>query len=269
MPVNNFLTAVMRERRQDAQRASQKTSLITLKQQVAAGTVGRSLQNAWRRQRTAATVPWIIAEVKKASPSAGLLCRDYHPEALARDYEKAGAAAISVLTEPRHFLGSDADLRMVRRAVGLPVLRKDFICEPYQIYESAVLGADIVLLIAAALDARDLRVLVDLAVDIGLEALVEVHTLEELEQAVLLEKAIVGVNSRDLVTLKTDLSVARRLAPYLPQDRLCIAESGIRNRRDIEALQAVGYRGFLIGEALMKSPDAGEQLRSFLAPAVQ
>ena len=267
MPVNNFLTAVMRERGQDAQRANRTTALAMLKQQLTAFPGRRSLTEAWRRPKTAAGELLILAEVKKASPSAGLICRDYHPAALAGEYEKAGAAAISVLTEPRHFQGSDDDLRAVRQAVRLPILRKDFISEPYQVYESAILGADIILLIAAALDGRVMRGLVNLAVDIGLDVLVEVHTLQELEQAALLKQVIVGVNSRDLVTLKTDLAVARRLAPDLPKDRLCIAESGIHNRRDIEQLQAVGYQGFLIGESLMKSPDAGQQLRAFLVPA--
>lgn len=265
MPANNFLTTVMRERRQDAQGAGQTTSLAELKRQWVAGRVCRSLNNAWRLPPTAAATPCIIAEVKKASPSAGLLSRDYHPAALASAYEKAGAAAISVLTEPRHFQGSADDLRAVRQAVKLPILRKDFIGEPYQVIESAVLGADIVLLIAAALEPQRLRALYTLATEIGLEALVEVHSRKELEQAAQLDKAIVGVNSRNLVTLQTDLSIARHLAAYLPKDRLCIAESGIRHRRDIEELQALGYRGFLIGEALMRAPNAGARLRSLLA----
>jgi len=265
--VNPFLETVMRERMADAQSANRKISLARLQQQLTGRPVRRRLQEAMRRRGEASRCFGIIAEVKKASPSAGLLCQDYNPAAIAAEYETAGAAAISVLTEPRYFRGSDDDLRAVRRAVSLPILRKDFIGVPYQVYESAVLGADLVLLIAAALDVRTLRELYELATDLGLEVIVEAHTREELDRAALLEKAILGVNSRNLTTLKTDLSVARRLAPFLPPGRLCIAESGIRTRRDIEELRALGYQGFLIGESLMKSPDAGKQLRSFFRPA--
>jgi len=262
--MNDFLSKVMTERRQDARRARQKTPRRELEQQARERPrVSRRLTGTRRDPRATC----IIAEVKKASPSAGLLCQDYNPAAIAAEYETAGAAAISVLTESRYFMGSDDDLRAVRRAVSLPILRKDFIGAPYQVYESAVLGADLVLLIAAALDERTLRELYELAADLGLEVIVEAHTREELDRAALLEKAILGVNSRNLTTLKTDLSVARRLAPFLPPGRLCIAESGIRTRRDIEELRALGYQGFLIGESLMKSPEVGAQLRSFLRPA--
>lgn len=263
--MNNVLQAIMQERRRDAQRAGRTVSLAKLQRLGASRPAPRHLQDQWRRGLTNSKA-LIIAEVKKASPSAGCLCEDYHPSRIAAEYERAGAAAISVLTEPRHFLGSDDALRSVRRAVTLPILRKDFISDPYQIYESAVLGADLVLLIVAALDQESLQKLYATATEIGLDVIVEVHTREELKRAVPLDKAILGVNNRDLTTLKTDLSVARRLAPFLPKDRLCIAESGIRTRGDIEALHALGYEGFLIGESLMKSSDVGKQLRSFFPP---
>ncbi len=262
--MNDFLSKVMDERRQDARQAGRKTLSRELERQARERPrVSRRLSGTRRDPQATC----IIAEVKKASPSAGLLCQDYNPAAIAAEYAAAGAVAISVLTEPRYFLGSDDDLRAVRRAVSLPILRKDFIGAPYQIYESAALGADLVLLIAAALDERTLRELYELATDLGLEVLVEAHTRAELERAALLDQAIIGVNSRNLITLKTDLAVARRLAPFLPPGRLCVAESGIRTRRDIEDLQALGYQGFLIGGALMKSPEVGAQLRSFLRPA--
>lgn len=267
--MKGFLQQVMAERLKDALVSRRKTSWRKLKQQTLAPRMCRRLTDTWRRLSGEGRAPCIIAELKKASPSAGCLRPDYQPAAVATEYERAGAAAISVLTEPRHFLGSDEDLRAVRRTVNLPILRKDFIGDAYQVLESAALGADLVLLIAAALEPRRLRALSTLATDIGLEVIVEVHSRKELEQAISLEQAIIGVNSRDLVTLKTDLAVARRLAPFLPPGRLCIAESGIRDRRDIEELQALGYQGFLIGESLMKSPNAGATLRSFLAPAVQ
>ena len=203
--------------------------------------------------------------MKKASPSAGLLCKDYNPADIAREYERSGAIGISVLTEPRHFLGSDDDLCQVCKAVSLPVLRKDFICDKYQVYESAVLGADVILLIAAALDSYSLKELYTVALSIGLETIIEVHTLEELDTVLPLEKGIVGVNSRNLRTLKTDLSVARELVRSIPSGRIAIAESGIRSRKDIEELQALGYKGFLVGESLMKSANFGTQLRTMIA----
>lgn len=207
----------------------------------------------------------IIAETKKASPSAGLLRPDYDPAALAETYAAAGACAISVLTEPLHFLGSESDLRAVRAAVDLPILRKDFLCDPYQVLEAAAWGADVVLLIAAALQPGEMRALHAAAREMGLDVLCEAHTAAEVDAALALEDAIVGVNSRNLHTLRTDLGVARDLAKRIPADRASVAESGIRTRSDIDALREAGYRGFLIGEALLTGPDAGAKLRELLA----
>ncbi len=258
---SDFLPKVMAERRRDARAAQARRPWAELEREARGARPRRSLAE---RLRAAGRRPGIIAELKKASPSAGGLRSDYRPAELAADYARSGAAAISVLTEPRHFQGSAEDLRAVRQAVELPVLRKDFISEPYQVAESAVLGADAVLLIAAALEPRRLRTLYELAVELGLEALVEVHTREELAAVVPLTQALIGVNSRDLATLKTDLAVARGLAPFLPPGRLGIAESGIRERKDINELLALGYGGFLIGETLMRAPDPGAMLRSLL-----
>jgi indole-3-glycerol phosphate synthase len=206
----------------------------------------------------------IISEVKKASPSAGLLRESYAPEVIARSYSAAGAIGISVLTEPRHFLGSGAHLRAVREAVDVPVLRKDFICDTYQILEAAAWGADVILLIAAALDDTTLTSLYTYAISLGLDVLAEVHNQEELDRVLLLEHAIVGVNSRNLKTLKTDLSTAHNLATSIPKDRLSIAESGIRTRDEIVALEAAGYDGFLIGESLLRQPDPALALQRLL-----
>ena len=203
----------------------------------------------------------MIAEVKKASPSAGLLRPDYRPGEIALAYAEAGASGVSVLTEPAHFLGSEAHLREVRQAVELPVLRKDFMCDAYQIVESAAWGADVVLLIVAALDSGSLRELYEAAISLGLDVLAEAHTAGELEAALGLEQAIVGVNSRDLGTLRTDLAVARALAPLIPKERLAVAESGIRTGSDICELARLGYDGFLVGEALMAEGDPGATLR--------
>jgi indole-3-glycerol phosphate synthase len=196
--------------------------------------------------------------MKKASPSAGLLQAAYRPVEIARRYRDAGAAAISVLTEPRHFKGSGSDLREVRRVVELPILRKDFMCDPYQVYEAAAWGADVILLIVAALERSVLEGLYREALACGLDVLVEAHTEAELDVGLGLEQAVIGVNSRDLKTLRTDLAVARGLAARIPAGRLAVAESGIRSYADVEMLAEAGYRGFLVGEALMRggAPEA-------------
>lgn len=204
--------------------------------------------------------PCIIAEVKKASPSAGLLRNDYQPAGIALGFQEGGAAGISVLTEPHHFLGSEDDLRSVRKAVDIPVLRKDFLCDVYQVYEAAAWGADLVLLIVAALERPTLTTLYKAAEDMGLEVLVEAHTADEVRAALEFRNSILGVNSRDLKTLRTDLSVAKELAHLIPAGRLSIAESGIKSREDMDMLGRVGYNGFLVGELLMKSGDPRRKL---------
>ncbi len=206
----------------------------------------------------------IVAEVKKASPSAGLLRPNYDPAAMAAIYEANGACGISVLTEPNHFLGRAEHLATVRQAVSLPVLRKDFMCDPYQVVEAAAWGADVILLIVAALDDGPMRELYESARELGLDVLVESHNEEELERALALEEAIIGVNSRNLKTLKTDLTVAHELSAMIPPDWLSIAESGIKTREDIEGLTAAGYSGFLIGESIVGHEDPGAKLRELL-----
>lgn len=206
----------------------------------------------------------VISEMKKASPSAGCLREDYRPVDLARMYAESGASGISILTEPRHFMGSGEDLRQVRAVVDLPLLRKDFMCDVYQIYESAAWGADVVLLIAAGLDGGLMRELYEVAIDCGLDVLAEAHSPDEVESVLALERAIVGVNSRDLRTLTTDLSVAEGLAEMIPAGRVKIAESGIKSRADIVKLEAVGYGGFLIGETILRGDNPGDVLRGLV-----
>lgn len=250
----NILEAITAERRADAGRAAKRMPLAVLKE-AAAGRVHHSLA-----ERLGSGRRCIIAEMKKASPSAGLLRQRYSPAALARSYEANGAAAISVLTEPRRFLGSGAHLRAARAACSLPILRKDFISRPYHAWEAAAWGADAVLLIVAALDRAALAALHAEARAAGLEILMEVHTEAELETAVGFGDAILGVNSRNLKTLETDLRTAFRLAALVPRGRLSVAESGIRTRADIERLEEAGYRGFLVGETLLRAPDPGAML---------
>lgn len=257
--MTDLLRAIMEERKADARRAMQETPLEALRTAARAHT-RRSLA---ARLALPQTVP-VVAEMKKASPSAGLLRESYRPGPLAVAYAQAGAAGLSVLTEPRRFLGSGAHLREVRAAVDLPVLRKDFLCDPYQVAESAAWGADVILIILAALTPAEARGLYDAALAWDLEALVEAHTEAEVEFALELEQALVGVNSRDLKTLKTDLNVARRLAALIPPARLSIAESGLRRPSDMTDLQALGYNGFLVGEAFMRQPRPADILRAWL-----
>lgn len=255
----DVLNAILAQRETDVAAAKRAAPLAALAKE-AARRKHRSL--AERLRDTAGTC--IIAETKKASPSAGLLRTHYRPGEIARGYEKAGAVGISVLTEPHHFLGSEQHLRDVRKAVDLPVLRKDFLCDPYQVAEAAAWGADVVLLIVAGLSRRRLQELYEAARGYGLEVLAEAHTAQELKVALRLPDAIVGVNSRNLKTLKTDLAVAEKLAAMIPKDRLAVAESGIKTRADIADLEERGYRGFLIGETLMRCPDPAAKLRALI-----
>ena len=206
--------------------------------------------------------PRIIAECKRRSPSRGILRECYDPAAHALAYADAGAAAISVLTEPTFFDGAPAHLRAVRRAVGVPLLRKDFIVCDYQLYEAAALGADAILLIVSALDDRALKHLHALATSLELAALVEVHEQDELQRAIDAGARLIGVNSRNLRTLRVDLGVVERLAPAIPDDVVAVGESGIRTGADIRRLSALGYDAFLVGEQLITHEDPGAALRA-------
>lgn len=208
--------------------------------------------------------PAIVAELKKASPSKGVLRPDYKPAEVARMYEAAGAAAISVLTDEEFFQGSLADLTAVSAQVRIPVLRKDFILDPFQIVEARASGADVILLIVAAHTDHDLRELKAEADRCGLDTLCEVHDAEELKRAVALGCQAIGVNCRDLKTLQVDLAVHEQLVGAMPQSVVRVAESGLRTHADIERLLASGYNAFLIGETLMREPDPGAMLAQLL-----
>ena len=204
----------------------------------------------------------IIAEFKKASPSKGEINDGADPAEVATQYQAGGAAAISVLTEEDHFKGSLEDLRSVRVVVDLPILRKDFIFDPFQIYEAGAAGADAILLIAAMLSDSQIQELAAVAEDeFGLDALIEVHTLEELERVSNLKPRLIGVNNRDLKTFAVSLDVSRDLIKHMPAGVVAVSESGLQTSGDLKELKAIGYSGFLIGETLMKTGDPTDELR--------
>ena len=206
----------------------------------------------------------LIAEIKRASPSRGVIRADFDPVTLARAYARAGAACLSVLTDEAFFGGADSHLEAARRAVDLPVLRKDFVLDPYQVVEARALGADCILLILAALGDDEARRLDSLAAEHGMDALFEVHDRRELERALALGARLIGINNRDLKTLKVDLETTLRLAPLVPPGPLVVAESGLKSAADLAHLAAVGVRAFLVGEALMAEADVEAATRRLL-----
>ncbi len=212
----------------------------------------------------AAGRPAIIAEVKKGSPSKGVIREDFDPVAIARIYEENGAACLSVLTDENFFLGHLHYLSAIRESVQIPLLRKDFIFDPYQIVEARAAGADAILLIAAMLDPDRLRDFLFLARDLKLDVLLEVHDERELEMALSTDCGLIGINNRSLHTFVTDLATTERLAGRIPAERLVVAESGINCRADIERLQGAGAKAFLVGESLMREEDIGKKLQELL-----
>jgi len=208
----------------------------------------------------------LIAEVKKASPSRGTICHEFNPVAIAQTYASNGASAISVLTEVSHFQGSLNHLRDIRKALGrkIPLLRKDFICDPYQIYESRAYGADSLLLIVAILTPEKLEELLHLSHRLGMCCLVEAHNKAELEIAINSGARVIGINNRDLSTFDIDLATTERLRPLVPKDRIVVSESGIKDRSDMEKLREWGVDAVLIGEALVSAPDIAARMKELL-----
>ncbi|HVF50329.1 MAG TPA: indole-3-glycerol phosphate synthase TrpC [Pyrinomonadaceae bacterium] len=262
MPVINFLAGIIEDKRRRLARSLAERPLEVVRAEAYAArrdARAHALRAALERRGSVN----IIAEIKRASPSKGLIRERVAPRELARAYEAGGASAISVLTEEDHFRGSLEDLREVRAAVALPLLRKDFIFDEYQVYEAAAAGADALLLIVAALDAGTLARLRRLAEDeLQLDALIEVHTIEEMRGAESCGARIVGVNNRDLRTFDVSLNVSVELARHAPAGALLVSESGISAASDIRRLCAQGFRGFLVGETLMRSDSPADALRA-------
>lgn len=245
-----------------AQEVAEKSAAMGLAEVAArAGELGPVRGFAARLKEAAAAGPAVIAEIKKASPSAGVIRVDFDPAQIAMSYESAGAACLSVLTDRNYFQGRDAYLEQVRQASSLPVLRKEFIVYPWQVYESRLLGADCILLIVAALSEERLRELGELARSIGLDVLVEVHDEDELEAALTTGAGLIGVNNRDLHSFTTDLATSERLRPLIPKDKTMVTESGIRTPGDVARMREAGVDAFLVGEAFMRADDPGAALR--------
>jgi indole-3-glycerol phosphate synthase len=217
------------------------------------------------QSKAAAKKPAIIAEIKKASPSQGVIREDFQPITIGQDYAMNGAACLSVLTDKDYFQGSEVYLQMVRERCPLPVLRKDFMIDPYQIHEARALGADCILLIVAALADNQMRELADTAVKLGMDVLVEVHDAEELQRALQLDTKLIGINNRNLRTFETSLQTTLDLKPQIPQDRLIITESGIHTHEDVQLMLDNGIYTFLVGEAFMRAESPGQKMRELFS----
>jgi len=257
-----ILDEIVENKRRELSESQSRVPLSELKRRAARETPARDFTAALRGPGVK-----LIAEVKKASPSKGVIRQDFDPVQIARAYSQNGAAAISVLTDGKFFGGSLGHLSQIRKRLGEdapPLLRKDFIIDPYQVYESRAYGADAILLIAAILSRNELGELLSLARSLGMACLLEVHNESELETALKTEAQVIGMNNRDLKTMKTDIGVTARLRPLVPPGRIVVSESGIHTRADVMMLGRLGVNAVLIGESLMSAPDIGAKMKELL-----
>ncbi|WP_207062632.1 indole-3-glycerol phosphate synthase TrpC [Motiliproteus sp. SC1-56] len=265
MNTPTILRKILDRKVEEVAAAREVEPLQSLQAQIEANRVGewaprgfiQSIETALAAGRSA-----VIAEVKKASPSKGVIRADFDPAAIAASYEQGGACCLSVLTDVDFFQGCDRYLREARQACGLPVIRKDFLIDPYQVYAARAMGADCVLLIAAALDDAQLRDLHDLARELGMDVLIEVHDARELQRALALETRLVGINNRNLHSFEVSLENTYQLLADIPDNRIVVTESGIHSAADVAAMRERGVNCFLVGEAFMRADDPGAQLRA-------
>jgi indole-3-glycerol phosphate synthase len=258
-PPPDILKKILARKRAEIDERNRTLDLHALRLRVQDAAPARDFLGGMRR-KIKAGLPAVIAEVKKASPSRGVLRENFDPAQIAVSYERGGATCLSVLTDADFFMGADADLQQARASCSLPVLRKDFTIDPYQLYEARALGADCVLLIVAALDDAMLLELLQLAAHLGMDALVEVHAQDELERVLRVPAPLIGINNRDLRSFETRLEVTLDLLPLIPDDRLVVTESGIHTGADVVLMRSRGVNAFLVGEAFMKAPEPGEKL---------
>ena len=259
----DILKTIVATKHEEIAAARQRIGQADLQVQADAARPGRRDFEGALRSKIAAGQAAVIAEIKKASPSKGVIRPDFHPAEIARSYERHGAACLSVLTDEQYFQGSVAYLREARATCALPVLRKDFTVDAYQVVEARVLGADCVLLIAAAFREQPslMGELAALAAEIGLDVLIEVHDAAELALALAIPGRLIGINNRDLHSFETSLETTYGLLDRIPAERIVVTESGIGSTDDVAAMRARGVRAFLVGESLMRAPDPGERLR--------
>ena len=256
-----ILDRILEVKRGEIAAAKEAVSLKTIEKKAADAPRVRDFLGALRAKR-----PAVIAEVKKASPSRGVLRENFDPAAIAKSYEKAGAACLSVLTDRQFFQGDAMHLIAARSACSLPVLRKDFIIDRYQVFESRALGADCILLIAACLSSDEMSDLERLAVELGMAVLIEVHDAGELETALKLQTPLLGINNRNLKTFETRLETTLDLLPLIPAERLVVTESGILSAADVARMRSAGVNAFLVGEAFMRAADPGAALAGLFSP---
>ncbi len=258
--MTDILQRILATKAEEVARARAHRDLSSVRRDAESLPITRGFERAIRRQ-VAAGGAAVIAEIKKASPSRGLLRADFQPARIAASYETGGATCLSVLTDEQYFQGHADYLQEARQACSLPVLRKDFLIEPYQVYEARAMGADCILLIVAALDIRLMEEMEACALELGMDVLVEVHDLPELDLALKLRTPLIGINNRNLRTFATTLDTTLNMLPNLPSDRCVVTESGIHSPEDVQRMRAAKVDAFLVGEAFMRADDPGSELR--------